>query len=238
MKRHFIGALWGLLFCVSVLSGAETRFKVKHDHGIGSCHGELVFGDTSVEYVTSHEKDARIWKYEDIQQLGLLSPRNISLLTYEDNKLEFGKDRAFNFQLTEGMVSASLWAYLQGKLTKPLVSEIIPADTATKYHIPVKHQHVFGGCQGILEIGNQVVIYRTSDKFHSRTWRYEDISSIGSTGPFQLRLSTMERTSGEYGSEKNFIFDLKRRLDPAAYDFIWWKLNGPQIVSGFDRWPD
>ena len=225
MKGHLMILLIGSFFFFSSLSIAESRFKVKHDHGIRGCQGELVFGDTSVEYRTSHKKDARVWKYEDIQQLGLLSPKKISLLTYEDQRLEFGKDKIFNFQLAEGTISQSLWTFLQGKLTKPLVSEIVPANIKFKYEIPVKHQHAFGGCQGTLEVGEQYVVYQTANKSHSRIWRYEDISSIGSTGPFELRLSTMERTGGEYGAEKNYIFDLKRRLDPAAYDFVWWKLN-------------
>ena len=41
----------------------------------------------------------------------------------------------------------------------------------------------------------------------------------------------MERTQGEYGAEKNFIFDLKRRLDPEIYDFLWRKINLPRINS-------
>ena len=82
-----------------------------------------------------------------------------------------------------------------------------------------------------MEIGEQQVVYRTSHSSDSRIWRYEDLSSIGSTGPFQLRLSTMERTHGEHGAEKNFIFDLKRRLDPEIYDFLWGKINLPRIDS-------
>ncbi len=156
-------------------------------------------------------------------------------MTYEDRKLEFGKDKSFNFELLDGTVSESLLTLLQGKLTKPLVSEIIPADIKGRYEIPVKHQHALGGCQGTLEISDQYVIYRTDNKTHSRIWKYADLSSVGSTGPFQLRLTTMERVNGEYGSDRNFIFDLKRRMDPMTYDFIWWKLNGPQIASEFNR---
>jgi hypothetical protein len=39
----------------------------------------------------------------------------------------------------------------------------------------------------------------------------------------------MERTGSEISGEKNFIFDLKQRLEPNVYDFLWWKVNGPQI---------
>ena len=233
MKRHSILLLVGFYFSCSPLLGAEIRIKVKHDHGVKSCQGELVFGDTGIEYVTSHTKDARAWKFEEIQQLGLLGPKKISLLTYEDQKLEFGKDKIFNFELTGGVIPESLGVFLEGKLTRPLVTELIPVDIHAQYQIPVKHQHTFGGCQGTLEISEHYIAYKTSDKDHSRLWRYEDLSSMGSTGPFQLRLSTLERTGGENGSEKNYIFTLKRRLEQKISDFIWWKLNGPQIASGF-----
>jgi hypothetical protein len=203
----------------------ETRFQVKHDHGLRSCRGELVFRDDSVEYLTSHKKDARTWNYVDIQQLGLMSDKEISVVTYEDSKLKFGKDKIFNFELTEGSIPPALAAALQARLTKPLVSAVIPELPAARYQIPVKHQHALGGCQGNLEIGENEVVYKTSHSSDSRIWRYEQLTSIGSTGPFQLRLSSMERTGGEYGAEKNFIFDLKRRLDPEIYDFLWRKVN-------------
>jgi hypothetical protein len=46
----------------------------------------------------------------------------------------------------------------------------------------------------------------------------------------------MERTQGEYGAEKNFIFDLKRRLDPEIYDFLWRKINLPEsTLASFCR---
>jgi hypothetical protein len=207
----------------------ETRFQVKHDHGIKSCRGELVFREDEMEYVTSHKKDARTWKYVDIQQLGLVGQKKVSVVTYEDRKLQFGKDKLFNFELMEGTIPASLWNSLQARLTKPLVSAVIPELPQAKYQLPVKHQHAMGGCQGTLEIGEQQLVYRTSHQPDSRIWRYEDLSSIGSTGPFQLRLSTMERTNGEYGAEKNFVFDLKQRLDKEVYDYIWWKINGRDI---------
>jgi hypothetical protein len=111
------------------------------------------------------------------------------------------------------------------------VSAVIPELPPAKYQLPVKHQHTLGGCQGTLEIGEQQVVYKTSHQSDSRVWRYEDLSSIGSTGRFQLRLTTMERTGGEYGAEKNFIFDLKRHLEPEVYDFIWGKINLPRISS-------
>jgi hypothetical protein len=215
---------------------SETRIQVKHDHILGSCRGELIFGDSSLEYQTKDRQDARIWNYEDIQQLGLLSPKKLSVLTYEDRKVQLGKDKRFVFEATEGKISQSLWLVLQGRLSKPIVSAVLPIDVNTRFELPVKHQHALGGCQGVLKFTEQYAIYEATRAADSRIWRYEDVSSIGSTGPFQLRLTTMERVGGEYGGEKNFVFDLKRRLAPELYDFVWWKINGRNIsASGSQR---
>lgn len=65
----------------------------------------------------------------------------------------------------------------------------------------------------------------------SRIWRYQDISAIGTIGPYQLRLTSMDRAENESGAERNFVFSLKERLEPEAYDFILWKINGPLISS-------
>ena len=233
MRKAMFLSLCVLGFTLVPAFGEETRFQVKHDHGIRNCRGELVFRDDGVEYITSHKEDARTWNYVDIQQLGLKSDKRISVVTYEDRKLQFGKDKIFNFELTEGSIPPRFASRLQIRLTKPLVSAVIPELSPARYQLPVKHQHALGGCQGSLEVGEHEVVYKTSHSSDSRIWRYEDLSSIGSTGPFQLRLSSMERTGGEYGAEKNFIFDLKRRLDPEIYDFLWGKINLPRINSSY-----
>jgi hypothetical protein len=225
MRRGIFLSLLALGSTLYPVFAEEIRFQVKHDHGLRSCRGELVFRDDGVEYLTSNKEDARTWNYVDIQQLGLKSDKKISVVTYEDRKLQFGKDKLFNFELTEGSIPPALAGALQTRLTKPLVSAVIPVLPAARYQLPVKHQHALGGCQGSLEIGEHEIVYKTSHSSDSRIWRYDQLTSIGSTGPFQLRLSSMERTGGEYGAEKNFIFDLKRRLDQEIYDFLWRKVN-------------
>jgi hypothetical protein len=215
----------------SSVRAEETRFPVQHKHALRDCKGELVFKEDTVEYATPHKDHAHVWKYRDIQQLGLIGPQEVIVLTYEDQKIKFGKDRGFHFKITKGEITPAFWAYLETKVTKPLVSAVLPAQISPRFQIPVKHLRGWGGTQGVLEISDQYVVYRTESKKDSRVWRYENISSLGSTGPYQLRLTTMERVNGENGAEKNFVFDLKERLNGEAYDFIWWKLNGPKIST-------
>ena len=222
----------GAVFLGSLnLAAADIKLMVIHDHGIGSCRGEIVFGESTVSYETENRKDARVWKYEEIQQIGLLGPKKLAILTYEDRKIALGKDRVFNFEIIEGEADEVLQAFLEKHVTRPLVSEIIPAGVPVRYSIPVKHLKRWGGTQGTLEITDAFVAYRTAARSDSRVWRYGDIGSLGSTGPYQLRLTAMERVNGEHGGEKNFVFDLKERLNKEAYDFVWWKVNGPEISA-------
>jgi len=226
-------SLWlgGWLLVCSTLQAQEVRFPVRHHRLLKSRTGELIFGETGVEYRAKEKKYARSWKYEDIQQLGLLGPKELTILTYEDSKWKLGKDLFYRFEITTGEITPALWAQLQARLTRPVVSALIPPDIVPKFTIQVKHLRGFRGTQGTLEIADQYVIYKTDAPKDSRIWRYQDISSIGTTGPYQLRLTSMERVEGEFGGERNFVFSLKERLAPEAYDFIWWKINGSQISS-------
>jgi hypothetical protein len=223
----------GVLWVVPFARAGEIRFDVRHIHTLRSCQGGLTFTDVSVEFSAPRGKHSRSWSYTDIQQIGLLGPGRVSILTYEGRKLKLGKDRLFEFEILGGAADSRLAAFLSGKVGRPLVSAL-PADTGTPVHtILVRHRRVLGGgSQGRLELSEQYVSFRSDTPSDSRIWRYGDISSVGTTGPFQLRLTTPERVRGEIGEERDFVFDLKSRLDAAAYDFIWWKINGPQIRPG------
>jgi hypothetical protein len=230
MKRVVLSLCFGLSLLVSsALQAQDVRFPVRHDRLLRDRTGELIFGETGVEYRTKNKGDARTWKYEDIQQLGLLSPKELTVITYEDSKWKLGKDLFYRFTITTGEITPALWTQLQTKLKRPVVSALIPPEIAPKFTIPVKHLRGFSGTQGMLEISDEYIIYKTAVAKDSRIWRYRDISSIGTTGPYQMRLTSMDRAENESGGERNFVFSLKDRLSIEAYDFIWWKINGPQI---------
>jgi hypothetical protein len=226
-------SLWlvGLLLGSSALQAQDLRFPVEHKRWLRDRTGELIFGETGIEFRAKDKKDARTWRYEDVQQLGLLSPKELTILTYDDSKWKLDKDIFYRFKITSGELTPALYQQLQGKLKWPLVSALIPPGITPKFAVPVKHLLGFGGTQGMLEIGDKYVIYKTDAPKDSRVWRYQDISSVGTTGPYQLRLTSMDRAEGESGGERNFVFILKERLTTETYDFIWWKINGPQISS-------
>jgi len=205
-----------LTFSFLAVPGAmAATFQVRHDHLLGSCTGDLVFTDAAVEYRASKTGHARAWKYEDIQQLEL-TPERISILTYEGRKFEPG-DRSFHFKVLAGEVNEAFRRDMENRLTRPLVSSVIPEQAHARYTIPARRRRFRGGgSQGVLEFGERYLVYRAADAKDSQIWRYDDLQSIGTTGPFQLRVD-------------NQVFDLKRRLRTEEYDFLWDKVNLPGI---------
>jgi len=202
-------------FFLAVPGATAVTFQVRHDHLLGSCTGDLVFTDAAVEYRASKTGHARTWKYEDIQQLEL-APGHISILTYEGRKLELG-DRSFDFNVLAGEVDEAFRRDMENRLTRPLVSSVIPEQAQARYTIPARRRRFAGGgSQGVLEFGDLYLVYRAGDAKASQIWRYDELQSIGTTGPFQLRVD-------------NHVFDLKRRLRTEEYDFLWDKVNLPGI---------
>jgi hypothetical protein len=233
MRREVLLTLVALsgLIRIGYPQGAEFRFQVRHDHDFKSCRGELVFSDEQVRFNTDHVRHARDWHYQDIQQVGLLGPSELSIVTFEDRKWIAGKDLRFHFKLIEGTIPEQLNSFLQGKLTRPLVTSLVQATQVSKFELPAKHMHAWGGCQGVLKFSEESVSYVSNTPEDSRYWLYEELVSMGSTGQFQLRLTAVERTRSEIGSQKNFIFELKSRMTPQMYDSVWWKVNQSKIAQ-------
>jgi hypothetical protein len=217
---------WAFLLISFLACGnarAET-FQVEHDHLWRRCKGSLIFGDTTVEYVAGEKAHARLWKYEDIQQLAI-SPGRISILLYNARRIALGADQAFNFKVISGAMNEQFRKEIGKKLSRPLVSGIIPETMESRFSIPARHRLFLSDSQGVLEFGDEHILYRSGQPVDSKVWRYDELLSVGSTGPFQLRIGALQKTGGEYGEEKNYVFDLKRRMTSEEYDFIWGKIN-------------
>lgn len=82
--------------------------------------------------------------------------------------------------------------------------------------IPAKHRHRFGGCEGVLRISSELLIFDTEKAEDRRMWRLRDLQSFGTAGPYSLRLSTELET---------FNFDLKTPLTQEIQDFLWQRLR-------------
>jgi hypothetical protein len=210
----FRKAAVGLILAFTLASAAQ--FPVRHEHLRNSCEGTMTVDETGVRFVGPKDH-AWFWKYEDIQELRL-EPKKIHVLTYKDSKLRLGADRAYDFK---GNVPAEeLYQFWKDRLDQRFVAALTepPADD---FAIPVKHLKRVVGSEGMLAFGPDSIVYSTEKPGESRTWRYSDIDSISTSGPFQLTITTFERARSHYGDRKGFNFELKERLTEERYNQVW-----------------
>ena len=204
------------LIAVAVLAagaalGADIKFQVRHDHLRKGCTGTMTVNDKGLSF---HGPKNHVWSwtFEDIQQLKL-APNRIHLQSYWDDKWRLGTDREFDFS---GKVPGELYAIWKNRLDSRFVAEIADPRVKPLWQVPAKHVGRITGSEGMLEIGEDRIVYKTDRKDDSRTWRLADIENISSTGPFDFTVNTRE---------KGFRFQLKQVLSEARYNELWRKLN-------------
>ena len=199
-----------------ILAGAvwasAAQFTVRHEHLRGGCTGTMTVDENGVRF-TGAKKHAWSWTYEDIQQLRL-APDSIYILTYKDSRLRLGEDRGYNF--TGKIPAEELYALLKERMDQRFVAAVGEAIGPPTFSVPVKHLRPIVGSEGILEFGAEAIVYSTPAKTESRTWRYSDIESIASSGPFQLSITTLE---------KGFNFQLKQPITEARYNDLWLQIE-------------
>lgn len=231
------------LIGATLLAGGYGRaqeplaFEVKHDHLFKSGRGRLLIGPARIYYRESGApeqpgkgKHVWEWPFEEIQELRL-SPKTLSFVTYEDDKWMAGRDRRYSFSLAGDASFHAAYELLKNRLDSRFVAIFADEDVTPVWEIPVKHLTRFGGHQGKLIVGEDRVVFETSAKNESRTWRNEDIENISSNGLFQLTLTTYERALGQYGNLKQFNFHLKRQMDQERYDWLWQKIHRPAALE-------
>ncbi len=191
---------------------SATQFTVRHKHLNGGCAGAMTVDETGVSF-TGAKKHAWSWKYEDIQQLRL-APESIYILTYKDSKLHLGKDRAYTF--TGKIPAEDLYPLLKDRMDQRFVAAVGQAIGLPTWSLPAKHLRPITGSEGTLSITADAIVYSTPAPAESRTWRYSDIDTIASSGPFQLTITTLE---------KGFNFQLKQPITEAQYNQLWLQIE-------------
>jgi len=208
-----------MLAVVAVASAAQ--FTMRHEHWQDYCTGILTVDKDGVSFA-GPKKHKWTWKYADIQELKL-SPERIYVLTYADNKLLLGTDRGYNFtgQVPVADVRALAWSHLDRRF----VAAFGEPREAALWSLPVKHQLRISGTEGTLSVFPDRIVYATTGKDDSRTWRYSDIESISSSGPYQLTITSFERALSHYGDRKGFNFQLKEPITEARYNELWMEIE-------------
>jgi hypothetical protein len=198
-------------------------FRVRHEHVIGGCEGTLTFSDEGIRYETKEKNHSRKWSYPDVKYFEIVSDREVMFHSYESQGVtRLGRDRDYDFHLTEGALTDDLYQVLVQHSPRAVVTHVVFHGTEIVQEIPVRHRHHIGGCAGTLTIATDKIIYRAEQKEDSRIWRLEDIQSFASSDPFSLRLSSAFET---------FNFDLKLPLEQKSYDLLWQFVYAPKVQT-------
>ncbi len=206
-----------------------SEYAARHDHAHKGCTGKLTIEEHGVSYREETAKKRKhphswTWNYQDIEQLEL-SPGRLRVLTYEDNQWKLGADRAFTFEARAGSDFASAYPLLKDRLDQRFIAELADQAVQPAWQIPVKHLGRIRGSHGVLIVGEDRLVYQTGEKRGARTWRFRDIDNLSTSGPFELTLTTFERAKSNYGSRRDFHFQLKEPLEERKYNELWTRIQ-------------
>lgn len=218
--------------CLTVFLGfqvnaQEFRYEVEQDRTIGHRDGELIISENGIEYrARKRANESRRWTYSgDIKLLELLSPTKLRIWTYKDRKALLGKDESLTFKLVDAQLDQKISDFLRERLSGPFVTSFIEDDRKLLTSIPVKHSHRFGGCEGLLKVYPDRLIYDSETGHDSRSWRWMDIRSLGRPDIYRLDIETFEPQIG--ASSRSFNFTLKEQMPDRVYDLLWARVYRP-----------
>ncbi len=238
---RFVMLVAALLAIAPAAGATDLAYDVRHQRLLKDDVGVLTIGEKGVSYQQKkHKKDSEKplhFDYQDIQQLWV-SPDKLVLVTYKDRKWLLGIDKEFEFFLPKGKSFEAAYAMLKDKLDMRFVAAMADPQPGSSWELPVKLLGSIKGSEGVLQVGPDRIVYKTDRRRKSRTWRYQDIENVSTSGPFQLTLTTHERAKTHYGSMKGFNFQLKQPLDEKRFESLWRRLNqdkGLQYLTSIEE---
>lgn len=209
----------------AVLNAQALSLAARHDHLRKGGAGQLMFGADGVRWAEEKEKDhSRFWPYADLQSIEL-SPAHVRIVTYEDNRRQFGRDRVYRFDHLNANETAKLYPLLMAALDQRFLPHIADPGIVAWFETPAKLLLGRGGSSGVLKVGTDLIVF-DGGQGESRTWRVEGIGSLSSTGPFDLSF-----LSGEVENR----FQLKAALPEERYNELWRRVmerNGLKVYQG------
>lgn len=185
---------------------------------IGVRHGTLTFTDAGVQY------GERSWNYGEIQRIEL-SPTEIRLRTYEDVRWQLGRDREYVFKGLAVGETAKLYPFLSARLDGRFIARLSEPVSPIQWDVPAKMLHRTGGYNGVLKIGGDRIAFEGAGEHGSRTWRYTDLESVSSSGPYELSFTSLD------GETR---FQLKEALAEDRYNDLWRRVYQTQRESHHD----
>lgn len=249
-KNSRVVSLLFALLAIAPAGAAELTYEVRHYRALKNHVGVLTVGENGVGYQQvipegkrkkASGNPARLesvrFDYQDIQELWV-SADQLVLVTYKDRKWLLGVDKEFKFFLPKGKSFEAAYTMLKDKLDRRFVAAVADSEPAILWELPVKLLGTLQGSEGVLQVGPERIVYKTDRPRHSRTWRFQDIENVSTSGRYQLTLTTYEHAKTHYGSMKGFNFQLKQPLDEKRFEMLWKRLNqdkGLQFLTSMEE---
>lgn len=205
----------------------EFTYVVKQDRLIGKRNGHLIISEKGIEYRTRDDKESRSWSYTDVKLVEILSATQIRIWTYQNRKLLLGRDESLSFKVIDGEFDQKLSDFLRAHIARAFVTSFTEEGDggAPVAQTAVKHLHRFGGCQGILKIFPDRLVYEAADRHDSRSWRWNDIRAVSRPDFDRIEVLTFEPQTG--APNRSFNFVLKEGLSERVYDLVWYHVFRP-----------
>ena len=226
-----IGAFVALLFCGFAADAEEVTIPVRHPHLRKGGTGEIQIGKSSISFrEVGKKKHSREWAYDDIQQL-YVGRNSLRILTYEDVSWKLGSDREFKFdRLPDGAAQQVLDALGGGIDARRVVAAVPNPQITPIWQMKAKLLKGRGGSEGVVLVGGDSIVYKSEERNASRTWHFNQIENVSSSGPFDLTITTFERVGSRFAGRRDFRFEFKAELTGERYSALWRRLNESRLT--------
>jgi len=206
--------------------GGPLSVQVRHQHLRKGATGQIEIGENSISFKEAgkNSKHSWDWKYEDIQQL-TLSPTELRILSYDDERWQFGRDREYVFDQLPKDFATQVYSLLGTRLDQRFVAHLIDADVKPSWQVGAKLRHKFGGSQGTLLFAEDRIVHKTDKSGEAHTWLYNEIENVSTSGHFDLSITTSERSGWPRGSTNDYHFQLKQVFSEERYNELWRRVN-------------
>lgn len=184
------------------VTGWKSAAKLRHI--AGKEKGDLSIGAEGIEFSSAKGHTIKL-PYLEVQSF-FLSPRSLTIETYQNRKKHLPGVARFRFDLTE-TVAPQVAAELAKEVQRPS-QNAVPDPAAQGIVLPAHHRTVRGGTNGTLRFRDGGIDYATSVSGDSRSWRWDDLQTLSAPDPYHLLV---------FGYRDTYTFDLKEILPQSTY---------------------
>ncbi len=185
-----------ILFCLVGLGApvfaAQSEVQVQKAQlavPFGTASGTVVLAKDVLVFLDDTNPDASFAIRRSAIESSSADGDMFQVQTSEPVQAGEGKRSQFSFRMSPGSNPQVLadWAHAEGRSTPPTSTATANAGASTTYM--VRHDHLVGGCEGRLIIGQDKITFESvSDVGHSRQWQLSDIQEIKHKNPYELKV--------------------------------------------------